>query len=163
MVRLTQAEVHDTKPAQDRAAYVSQVQSEDPFDDNTCAQPYTLRAEAETGSTRKVMDEPALGSIEESSTFYAFIRKREAQKLGMMLAYFPTKQRVKVRGVSKDGAVARWNEENPLKAVGDGQYVLEVNGVKVQGKAEEEVAKLLSSSTEVTMLLSRVDPNSLEN
>mmetsp|Transcript_3496 Transcript_3496/g.8698 ORF Transcript_3496/g.8698 Transcript_3496/m.8698 type:complete len:177 (-) Transcript_3496:216-746(-) len=162
MVRITQAEVHDTKPQQENGAYISQVQAEDPFED-TPNSPYTLRAEDETSTVRKVMEEPALPSIEDSKTFYAFIRKREGQKLGMSLAYFPTKQRVKVKGVLNDGAVARWNAENPVKAVGDGQYLLEVNGVKVQGKPEEEVAKLLSSATEITMLLSRVNPNLSEN
>eukprot|EP00403_Amphidinium_massartii_P016412 CAMPEP_0178419254 /NCGR_PEP_ID=MMETSP0689_2-20121128/25514_1 /TAXON_ID=160604 /ORGANISM="Amphidinium massartii, Strain CS-259" /LENGTH=185 /DNA_ID=CAMNT_0020040683 /DNA_START=94 /DNA_END=648 /DNA_ORIENTATION=+ len=84
-----------------------------------------------------------------NNEFYADLKKAEGQKLGMIIAYFSQAKCVQVRTINDDGAVAKWNSENPSKAISEGHFLVEVNGEAVAGKTEAQVGELLNAGNEM--------------
>mmetsp|Transcript_29544 Transcript_29544/g.53822 ORF Transcript_29544/g.53822 Transcript_29544/m.53822 type:complete len:202 (-) Transcript_29544:126-731(-) len=184
MKTVSAAEVHDARTADDKyaaqggsvqePAAVTQVAGEEkvaakseaePQEDLPAPPPVLVDSADESRNSTSVVAEQIVAPTAETQsvglnadTFYAEIQKDERQKLGMIIAYFSLRQCVRVRSVREDGAVARWNRENPSKVITEGHYLLEVNGEKIPGKTEKEVGELLEKSSKITLLVTKQEP-----
>mmetsp|Transcript_29721 Transcript_29721/g.68410 ORF Transcript_29721/g.68410 Transcript_29721/m.68410 type:complete len:190 (+) Transcript_29721:123-692(+) len=101
----------------------------------------------------KALEQPE--QEEDPDRYVVQISKMPQEKLGLMITNFPTKDRICVRGVAVGGAIQRWNILHPALSIMDGHYLLEINGIDVANKREEEIVRLLSESSEIKLVLSK--------
>lgn len=58
-----------------------------------------------------------------------------------------------VKTVGEEGAVAEWNMSAPAARIGEGDQVLEVDGVSTAGKTADDVRHMLTGPVSTTVLV----------
>mmetsp|Transcript_51211 Transcript_51211/g.94744 ORF Transcript_51211/g.94744 Transcript_51211/m.94744 type:complete len:198 (+) Transcript_51211:103-696(+) len=81
-----------------------------------------------------------------SDSFLVVVQNKPGVRLGFGVGHVTGQDALHIVSVAAEGSIPEWNKLNPDKQVTSGCSILEINGVKVVSKSEEEMLQEISAA-----------------